>query len=268
MATRKPHPPTSTRAPGNTRPPASTRAPANILSIDIGGSKVKLLASGEAVPRKFASGPGLSPAAMVKEVRRTARDWKYAAVAMGYPGRVGPNGPLSEPGNLGKGWVGFDFAAAFECPVRITNDAAMQALGAYEGGRMLFLGFGTGLGSVLIADHTLVPLELGELCYKDAKTLSSRLGKQAVKDVGKKKWRKRVLAMLPSLQRAFLADYVVLGGGNAAHLGEPLPPNVRLGNNLTAFRGGFRLWGIDDVPTLGRNGDGARFQGRTEWRLV
>jgi polyphosphate glucokinase len=245
------------------------RKPSKILSIDIGGSKVKFLASGETEPRKAPSGRDFTPARMVEEVRRATKDWRYTAVSVGYPGVVGDNGPISEPGNLGSGWVGFDFAAAFECPVRIANDAAMQALGSYEGGRMLFLGFGTGLGSVLIVEHTIIPLELGELAYKADHTLSSRLGRQALEDIGKKKWRKRVLEIVPSLQRAFLADYVVMGGGNTKHIREPLPPNVRLGHNLTAFRGGYRLWGIDDVPTLKVNGEERpRPQTSGEWRLL
>jgi polyphosphate glucokinase len=244
--------------------------PARILAVDIGGSKVKLLATGETEPRKIPSGRELSPAQMVDEVRRTARGWSFNAVSIGYPGPVGDNGPLSEPGNLGSGWVGFDFAAAFECPVRIVNDAAMQALGSYDGGRMLFLGLGTGLGSVLIVHHTIITLELGELAYKPGHTLSSRLGRAALDDKGKKKWRARVIGMVPSLQRAFLADYVVLGGGNSKHIREPLPPNVRLGHNLTAFRGGYRLWGIEDVRTLGVNGEehAPRQEANGGWRLL
>jgi polyphosphate glucokinase len=245
------------------------RKPSKILSIDIGGTKVKFLASGETEPRKVPSGKELSPSHLVDAVRKVCREWKYNAVSIGIPGPVGPTGPISEPGNLGPGWVGFDYAAAFECPVRIVNDAAMQALGSYDGGRMLFLGLGTGLGSVLIVDHTVVPLELGELAYKPGHTLSSRLGREALEDQGKKKWRKRVLEIVPSLQRAFLADYVVLGGGNSKHIREPLPPNVRLGHNLTAFRGGYRLWGIDDVPTLKVNGEERpRPEASGEWRLL
>jgi polyphosphate glucokinase len=216
-----------------------------ILAIDVGGSKVKFLASGETEPRKVPSGPDLSPAAMVERVKAKTRDWKYDAVSIGYCGLVGESGPLAEAENLGPGWVGFDFAAAFGCPVRFINDAAMQALGSYDGGRMLFLGLGTGFGSVLIVERTIVPLELGELRHKGRQTYSERFGRAALDDVGKKKWRKRVMKALPPLQRAFLADYVVIGGGNAEHLGEPLPPNVRLGHNHTAFRGGFRLWEAD-----------------------
>jgi hypothetical protein len=243
--------------------------PESILSVDIGGSKIKFLASGETEPRKIGSGDSLSPADMVEQVRRQTRDWRYGAVSIGYPGLVGGHGPLAEPGNLGPGWVGFDFAAAFGCPVRIMNDAAMQALGSYDGGRMLFLGLGTGLGSVMIVDHTLLPLELGELWYKRGKTLSRRLGRRGLDKAGKKRWRRRVLELVPPLQRAFLADYVVLGGGNSKLIGEPLPPNVRLGHNLTAFRGGYRLWGMNDVETqhvsLGKPGAASAPQA---WRLL
>jgi hypothetical protein len=242
-------------------------APNNILSIDIGGSKVKFLATGETEPRKVPSGPSLSPIKMVEEVKQRTEDWRYKAVSIGYCGLVGGSGPVAEPGNLGSGWVGFDFAAAFGCPVRIVNDAAMQALGSYEGGRMLFLGLGTGLGSVLIVGHVVVPLELGELRHKGEVIYSARFGRSALEQIGKKKWRSRVLEVIPSLQRAFLADYVVLGGGNAKFLKDVLPPNVRLGHNLTAFRGGFRLWGIDDVPTH-VNGHKSLGTRAGEWRLL
>jgi hypothetical protein len=239
-----------------------------ILSVDVGGRKVKFLASGETEPRRMASGDQLSPAKMVERIKALTRDWDYSAVSIGYCGLVGGSGPLAEPQNLGSGWVGFDFAAAFGCPVRIVNDAAMQALGSYDGGRMLFLGLGTGLGSVLIIDNTLVPLELGELRHKSGQSYSERVGRAALDKAGKKAWRRRTWKLVPALQRAFLADYVVLGGGNAKHLKEPLPPGVRLGHNLTAFRGGFRLWGIDDAPTHvnGHQTRGGSVQG--EWRLL
>lgn len=238
-----------------------------ILSIDIGGSKVKLLASGDTEPRKFPSGEDLTPARMVERVRKCAKGWRYDAVSIGLPALVGPEGPLAEPGNLAPGWVGFDYAAAFDCPVRMANDAAMQALGSYDGGRMLFLGFGTGVGSTLIADHIIIPLELGDLQFEDG-TYSEVLGKEGLEKEGKKGWRKLVLQAIPPLQKAFLADYVVVGGGNAKHLGKKLPPNVRVGNNLTAFRGGFRLWGIEEVPTLkqagGKHDEGAA----VDWRVL
>jgi len=245
-----------------------------ILSVDIGGSKVKLLLSGETEPRKLGSGPKLTPARMVEKIRKKTRDWAYDAVSIGVPARVGPAGLLAEPGNLGHGWVGFDFPAAFDCPVRIANDAAMQALGSYDGGRMLFLGFGTGLGSALIAEHAIIALELGELPIRHA-TFSEMLGRAAFEKEGKKAWRKRVLKTLPALQKAFMADYVVVGGGNAKHLANKLPAGVRMGNNLNAFRGGFRLWGIDEVQTLHEEGTvpntprhPARSSANGEWRIL
>ena len=236
--------------------------------IDIGGTSVKFLVSGETEPRKARSGPEMSPAQMVGAVRKATKDWKYTAVSLGLPGLVGVNGPVAEPGNLGPGWVGFDFAAAFGCPVRIVNDATMQALGSYDGGRMLFLSFGTGVGSVLIIDHTVVPLELGELKWK-GKTFSSHFGADALEKRGEKRWRERVLNTLPSLQRAFLADYVVIGGGNSKYLLEPLPPNVRIGHNLTAFRGGYRLWGLDEQRTQQANEEKLEFpEMHDRWRLL
>ena len=245
-----------------------------ILAVDVGGTKVKFMASGETEPRKIASGPKLTPSAMVEKVRKAARGWRYDAVSIGLPALVGPAGPLAEPGNLGPGWVGFDFAAAFDCPVRIANDAAMQALGSYDGGRMLFLGLGTGLGSALIADHVILPLELGELPLRRA-SLSAKLGREGLERKGRKHWRQVALRILPALQKAFLADYVVVGGGNAKHLGRVLPPGVRRGHNLTALRGGFRLWGIEEVRTLHEAGTApkptrrpARPAANGEWRVL
>lgn len=229
---------------------------------------MKFLATGETEPRKVPSGPQYTPARMVEDIRSNAKDWKYDAVSLGYPGLVSDSGPVAEPGNLGPGWVGFDFSAAFDRPVRVVNDATMQALGSYDGGRMLFLGFGTGVGSVLIISHTVIQLELGELKWKK-KTFSEHFGRRALESQGKKRWRERVLAALPSLQRAFLVDYVVVGGGNSKHMLEPLPPNVRIGHNLTAFRGGSRLWGIDEMPNWGsgRQGRHPAPEDRS-WRLL
>jgi polyphosphate glucokinase len=244
------------------------KASKGILSIDIGGTKVKILATGETEPRKMPSGSLLQPAKMVDQVRKLAADWKFDRVSIGYPGLVGVNGPLAEPGNLGAGWVGFDYAAAFECPVRIANDAAMQALGSYDGGRMLFIGLGTGVGSSLIVENVVVTLELGDLAFAD-RTVSEKLGRASLEKIGKKKWRGLVFEAVPHLQKAFLAEYVVLGGGNSKYLGKVLPPGVRLGNNLTAFRGGFRLWGIDQVTTLEANGAHSAVHGNSEnWRLL
>ena len=245
-------------------------APRRILAVDIGGTKVKLLASGETEPRKFPSGPELTPAAMVEKVKKCAKGWSYDAVSIGLPAMVGPAGVLAEPGNLAPGWTGFDYAAALGCPVRMTNDASMQALGSYDGGRMLFLGFGTGLGSALIADHIIISLELGDLHFEEG-TYSEQLGRESYDRLGKKAWRKLALKAIAPLQKAFLADYVVVGGGNAKHLVKKLPANVRLGNNLTAFRGGFRLWGIDDVQTLVEQGGPHQPVPRPvngEWRVL
>ncbi|MGH8666862.1 MAG: hypothetical protein ACREUX_21570 [Burkholderiales bacterium] len=222
--------------------------PPRVLVLDIGGTNVKLLCTGESEPRRLPSGDHLAPAAMVNAVRKRTQGWKYDVVSIGYPGPVGVHGPRSEPGNLGGGWVGFDFAAAFERPVRIINDAAMQALGSYEGGRMLFLGFGTGLGSALIAENVIIPLELGNLVYNKDDTLGGLLGRKGLKALGKSNWRKIVEKMLESFVDAFMVDYVVIGGGNAKLI-KDLPPAVRLGNNLTAFRGGMRLWTMESIHT-------------------
>jgi polyphosphate glucokinase len=247
---------------------AEIPSPTSILAIDIGGSKVKILATGQAEPRKFLSGKGLTPARMVEAVRELAQGWDYEAVSIGYPGQVGVTGPRSEPGNLGHGWVGFNFAAAFERPVRIINDAAMQALGNYDSGRMLFLGLGTGFGSALIAERVIIPLELGDLVYKDGRTIYEMVGRRGLKRRGKKSWRRVVEDLVPMLMGAFLADYVVLGGGNAKKI-RHLPPGTRLANNLTAFKGGFRLWNLDDVQTL--SGDAEHHilpVSPTQWRLI
>src|SRR5919197_1730477 len=242
------------------------RAPTTILVIDIGGSKVKILATGETEPCTCPSGKRLTPAQMVAAVQELAAGWTYEAVSIGYPGVVGARGPRSEPGNLGSGWVGFNFAAAFDRPVRIINDAAMQALGNYEGGRMLFLGLGTGLGSALIADRVIVPLELADLPAPGGPRLGHILGRRGLQRLGTKAWRRAVRTLVPILMHAFLADYVVLGGGNARHL-KRLPPGTRLGHNQTAFRGGFRLWTLEDVPTLaGDEEHHAPPLGSLEWR--
>ena len=226
----------------------ATAKPPKVLVVDIGGTNVKLLCTGESEPRRLPSGDQLSPTAMVNAVRKRTQDWKYEVVSIGYPGPVGVHGPRSEPGNLGSGWVGFDFAAAFERPVRIINDAAMQALGSYEGGRMLFLGFGTGLGSALIAENVIIPLELGKLVYDKDETLGELLGRKGLKALGKSSWRKIVENVLESFVDAFMVDYVVIGGGNAKLIKDP-PPGARLGHNLTAFRGGMRLWTMESMHT-------------------
>ncbi len=227
--------------------------PASILAVDIGGTKVKFLATGQVEPVKAPTGRGFTPAKLVETVRSLAKGWEYEAVSIGYPGLVGQQGPRAEPGNLGPGWVGFDFAAAFGKPVKIINDAAMQALGSYEGGRMLFLGLGTGLGSTLITGHMIVPLELGQLRYDSKRTLSEVLGRRGLAHAGKSDWRKMVQRAVTALAHAFVTDYIVIGGGNAKNV-KDLPPGARRGHNLTAFRGGFRLWSVEDVWVLAATG--------------
>lgn len=217
------------------------KSPKIVLAIDVGGTHVKILASGQKTPRKIASGKTMSASKMAAAVLQMAKDWKYDAVSIGYPGPVAGGKPLHEPFNLGKGWVGFDFKKAFGCPVKIVNDAAMQALGSYEGGRTLFLGLGTGLGSTLIIDGVLEPMEIAHLPYKHGKTYEDYLGIGGLKKLGKKKWRKNVFEVVEKLKNALEADSVVLGGGNAKKLKE-LPPGARLGDNANAFIGGFRLW--------------------------
>ena len=212
----------------------------NVLSIDIGGTNVKVLATGQAERRKFASGPKLTPEEMVARVKALAADWKYDAVSIGYPGLVRDNQPITEPHHLGAGWVGFDFARAFGCPVKVLNDAAMQALGSYRGGTMLFLGLGTGLGSALVADGTVVPLELAHLSL-GKRTYEDDLGLRGLRRLGKKKWTKRVDTLTKRFVSALQLDDVVIGGGNAKKL-QKLPDRCRLGGNANAFLGGFRLW--------------------------
>jgi polyphosphate glucokinase len=236
------------------RPATSETIPTKILVIDVGGSKVKVLATGQTEPRKTASGKTMTPAKLVEKVKELAGDWEYDAVSIGYPGLVGVHGPRSEPGNLGPGWVGFNFGVAFDRPVRVINDAAMQALGSYEGGRMLFLGLGTGLGSTLISENAIIPLELGQLLSREGPRLGEVLGKKGYERLGKEAWIAAVQEAVRALTLAFVADYVVLGGGNAKKL-NGLVPGTRLGHNLTAFRGGQRLWNIDRVTTLSAEGD-------------
>src|SRR6266404_4278536 len=212
----------------------------NVLVIDIGGTHVKVLATGQDAHREFDSGPALTPKRMVSGVRKLVADWKYDVVSIGYPGPVLRNRPVSEPWNLGKGWGGFNFETAFKCPVKVLNDAAMQALGSYKGGKMLFLGLGTGLGSAMIVDGTVEPMELGHLPYKKA-TFEDYVWIRGVKKYGKKKWRSRVAEVVNCLIAALEPDDVVLGGGNVKKLKE-LPKGCREGNNANAFLGGFRLW--------------------------
>jgi predicted NBD/HSP70 family sugar kinase len=214
-----------------------------VLVIDIGGTNVKVLVTGEEVPRKFPSGPTLTPDAMVAGVIKIAEGWEYDAVSIGYPGPVLRGRPVSDPVNLGPGWVGFDFGAAFHRPVQLINDAAMQALGSYEGGKMLFLGLGTGLGSAVISEGMIEPMELAHLPYRK-RTFEDYVGARGLKRAGKKKWRRYVEDVVARLSVAVQADYVVLGGGNVKEL-KTLPPGCRTGANSNAFLGGFRLWEED-----------------------
>jgi predicted NBD/HSP70 family sugar kinase len=213
----------------------------SVLVIDVGGTNVKMLASGQKEPRKHPSGPTMTPGKMVQLVKKSVRDWKFDCVSLGFPGPIINEHPLREPHNLGGGWVAFNFRKAFGCPVKIINDAAMQALGSYKGGRMLFLGLGTGLGSAMIVDGALQPMELAHLIYKDGKTYEDYLGLRGLERLGKKKWRKHVAKIVKKLKTALEADYVVLGGGNNKKL-RKLPPGTRLGSNENAFLGGFRMW--------------------------
>jgi len=212
-----------------------------ILVLDVGGTNIKVQATGQKQPRKIPSGPDMTAKDMVRDVKAATRDWKYDRVSIGYPGPVIAGHPVREPVNLGGGWVGFNYKKALGCPVRIVNDAAMQALGSYHGGRMLFLGLGTGLGSAMIVDGILEPMELAHLPYKHGKTYEEYLGLKGLKRLGKKKWRKDVFKITKKLIAALQADYVVLGGGNAKKL-KTLPPGARMGRNENAILGGFRLW--------------------------
>jgi hypothetical protein len=213
----------------------------SVLVVDIGGTNVKVLATGKRAARKTRSGPTMTAGRMVEAVRRLAADWSYDVIALGYPGPVRSGRPTAEPKNLADGWVGFDFEKTFGCPVKVINDAAMQALGSYEGGRMLFLGLGTGLGSALITDGVLVPMELAHLRYRKGRTYEDYVGLRGLKRYGKKRWRRYVLDMVASLRDALQADHVVLGGGNAKKV-KRLPIDIGLGDNERAFTGGFRLW--------------------------
>jgi len=216
-----------------------------ILAIDVGGTHVKLLATGRRVPVKIASGPRMTPRRMVAAVKRLAEGWRYEAVSIGYPGPVLHGRAIAEPHNLGPGWVGFDFNHALGRPVRMVNDAAMQALGSYRGGRMLFLGLGTGLGSALIVDGSLEPMELAHLPYKKGRTYEDYVGLRGLERLGKKKWRRAVEDVAMRLKAALEAEEIVFGGGNAKLL-KKLPPDTRLVTNANAFVGGFRLWEQDE----------------------
>ncbi len=212
----------------------------NVLVIDIGGNTVKILVTGVIVPRTFPSGPALTPRQMVSGVLKLTEDWDYDAVSIGYPGRVRGNKPFAEPANLGRGWTRFDFAKAFGVPVKVMNDAAMQALGSYRGGTMLFLGLGTGMGSALVVNGTVVPMELGHLSFKQG-TYESYLGLNGMKRFGIRRWRELFTQVVTRFISALELDDVVIGGGNVNKL-DKLPPGCRAGDNAFAFHGGFLLW--------------------------
>lgn len=212
----------------------------NVMVVDIGGTHVKILVTGQDIHREFPSGPTLTAAEMVAGVQRAAGDWHYQVVSIGYPGPVLHGCPVAEPYNLGSGWVGFDFAEAFGCRVKIINDAAMQALGSYRGGKMLFLSLGTGLGSSMIVAGIVEPMELGHLPYKKG-TYEDYVGIRGLKRLGKKRWQRYIADVVARLGAALEPDEVVLGGGNVNNL-EELPPGCRKGDNANAFRGGFLLW--------------------------
>jgi polyphosphate glucokinase len=218
-----------------------------VLVIDVGGTNIKMLASGQATARKFPSGPEMTPEKMVEGVLSATNDWDYDAISIGFPAPILCGQPMTEPVNLGPGWMGFDFAAAFRRPVKVINDAAMQALGSYQGGKMLFLGLGTGLGAAVIMDGVLEPLELGRFHYKKH-TVEYYVGKQGLKRQGRKKWQRCVEEIVERLVAALKPSDVVLGGGNAKEL-DPLPAGTRLGDNANAFPGGFRLWQEDVVKS-------------------
>jgi len=227
------------------KPKKSARKPQRIMVLDIGGTNVKVAGTGRAEAIKIPSGLKLTPGKMVAEVKKSVKGWNYDAVSVGYPGMVAHGRPCHDPRNLGAGWVGFNFHKAFGKPVKLINDAAMQALGSYKGGRMLFLGLGTGLGSAMIVDGLLQPMELAHLPYRK-KTYEDYLGLRGLKKFGKKKWRRYVADVVEDLIAALEIDYVVLGGGNSRKL-KKLPFKTRLGDNRNAFAGGFALWTTDST---------------------
>ena len=213
----------------------------NILSIDIGGTHVKIRVPNDPEKRQFDSGPTLTPRMMVDGVKKLCVGWKFDGVSMGIPAPIQNNRPLHDPANLGKGWTDFDYDTDFGVPVKILNDAAMQAVGSYKSGKMLFLGLGTGLGSCFIVGNQILPMELAHLPYKNDKSFEDYVGLRGLERLGKKKWRKSVADVIEILTAALIPDEVVLGGGNAANLKE-LPVGCRLGDNANAFEGGFRVW--------------------------
>lgn len=230
----------------------------NVLVIDVGGTSVKILASGQTEHRSFRSGPTLTPERMVEGVKKLAADWTYDVVSIGYPGSVLGGQPIAEPHNLGRGWVGFDFARALGCPVKVVNDAAMQALGSYKGGKMLFLGLGTGLGTALVVEGIVAPMEIGHLPYEKS-TYEDYVGRAGLERHGKKKWRRHVADVVERLIAALRPDDTVIGGGHVAKL-QAAPPHCRMGDNAHAFLGGFALWAKNDTAPPNLQRDRARTQ--------
>jgi polyphosphate glucokinase len=238
--------------PSRSRPkprPSKPPDPARILVLDVGGSHVKFRIGPRGPIRRLVSGPDMTAADMTRQVRKLTHNLPYQAVSIGYPGLVLRGRIAAEPFNLGPGWVGYDFEKTFGRPVRVINDATMQALGSYEGGRMLFLGLGTGLGATLILDGTVEPMEIGHMPYKRGRTFEDYAGERGRERLGNKKWRKAVTEVVARLKEVLEADYVVLGGGNAVRLKE-LPEGVRLGDNLNAFKGGLAMWRSDDPLSI------------------
>jgi polyphosphate glucokinase len=226
--------------------PEAPQTPKTILVVDVGGSNIKLMRSASTERVKFCSGPRFTPRQLMAGIAKHAADWTYDAVSLGLPVPIVRDIPVREPNNLGRGWVKFDFRAAFGKPCKLMNDAAMQALGSYDGGRMLFLGLGTGLGAAMILDGVLVPLELCDLSYSPQRTLEDMLGRDGRKRLGQQKWEEALDRIVVNLRTAFVIDYVVIGGGNAKRV-EHLPKGARLGDNRNAFLGGLRLWGLSPV---------------------
>lgn len=212
-----------------------------VLVIDVGGTHLKFSATGQVGVRKVVSGPEMTAAMMVHAVQEGTQDWSYDVIAIGYPGPVHDGKPTMEPRNLAPGWVGFDYEGHLQKPVKLVNDAVMQAVGSYEGGRMLFLGLGTGLGTALVTEKTVVPMELAHLPYRKGRSFEDYVGLRGLERLGRKRWRKAVRDVVGQLRAALLSDYVVLGGGNAKKL-KKLPEGARLGDNRNAILGGFRLW--------------------------
>ncbi len=227
----------------------TAQRPSRVLVLDVGGTHVKMRIGTRGAVREFASGRKLRAREMVAGVLEQTVDWRYDAVAIGYPGLVFHGRIAAEPHNLGGGWVGFDFSKAFGKPVRIVNDAAMQAMGSYAGGRMLFLGLGTGLGATLIMDGIVEPMEIGHMPFKHGRTFENYVGERGCRRLGPKKWRKVVGEVVRQLATVLEVDYVVLGGGNTRKL-KTLPKHVRRGDNRNAFAGGLRLWEQNEADML------------------